>query len=287
MHAHRTAVDPTTASPAQGEKLSRRDELVQWTNSSAVSPAKAGPSPARGARSQLPSRSAPHLSETPAAGGPGPAGLDPRLRGERGLRPLPGRATQHVCSAPQKKIPHALKALARNPAYPSRSPSPPSHPERLYLRPDGGRPRSRPKLPGVRDKAGVAGAVWGTHESPQASLVPGGGPFDPSLFPDESNCAALPPGSETGGSGGFGYRPQHAEPITGYGAKAPGSASPWCVDGNSRSPYRERTADPGRVRHAHSLAQASTGTTHGAIPRAPLPHCRGTGLKHPGRRAPV
>ncbi len=121
--------------------------------------------------------------------------------------------------------------------------------------------------------------VWFLAEGPTT--------WSPRLFPDESNCAALPPGSETGGSGGFGYRPQHAEPITGYGAKAPGSASPWCVDDNSRSPYRERTADPGRVRHAHSLAQASTGTTHGAIPRAPLPHCRGTGLKHPGRRAPV
>jgi hypothetical protein len=67
--------------------------------------------------------------------------------------------------------------------------------------------------------------------------------------------------------------------MKGQGAKAPEPADKAlrCAHRTPRCPGRERRPLPGRVMtRIRSVARLATGTTHGADPRAPLPHRRGT-----------
>ena len=89
----------------------------------------------------------------------------------------------------------------------------------------------------------------------------------------ESNGAALPPGSKTGGSGSLWTNSRHAEPITGHGAKAPGSH---ILGGRPATPgtaISGRTANHGARADAQSLIAGSaqalpTACSH--APRLPL-----------------
>jgi len=96
---------------------------------------------------------------------------------------------------------------------------------------------------------------------------------------------ALPPGEQPEGPGFVGFNPEHVAPVTGYGAKAPVGSFGRCVDGNSGSPDREGTTDPGRVMTRIRLSQGRHWTTHGAR-HAPRSLIRGHELQHPaGPRA--
>ena len=97
---------------------------------------------------------------------------------------------------------------------------------------------------------------------------------------------ALPPGEQPEGPGFVGFNPEHVAPVTGYGAKAPVGSFGRCVDGNSGSPYREGTTDPGRAATRIRLSQGRHWTTHGAR-HAPRSLTLRDELQHPGRRMSV
>ena len=106
----------------------------------------------------------------------------------------------------------------------------------------------------------------GLREPPQASqLWLGKGAFDPSRLQGETNSICIASGGETGGAGVFGYRPRHAEPVTGHGAKAAwGLVTLAC----RRQLLGAIPGKNGRSRGARKRASASrragTGSTHGA-----------------------
>ncbi len=95
----------------------------------------------------------------------------------------------------------------------------------------------------------------------------------PMRLRGEANVDGVPP-EPTGGSGTCRTGPEHVEPITGYGAKAPVGFPCWMSRSTPALPYREGTADPGRVLTRIASRKAGTGLPHGAAPRAPLPHWR-------------
>ena len=95
----------------------------------------------------------------------------------------------------------------------------------------------------------------------------------PMRLRGEANVDGVPP-EPTGGSGTCRTGPEHVAPITGYGAKAPVGFPCWMSRSTPALPYREGTADPGRVMTRIASRKAGTGLPHGAAPRAPLPHWR-------------
>ena len=68
----------------------------------------------------------------------------------------------------------------------------------------------------------------------------------PMRLRGEANVDGVPP-EPTGGSGTCRTGPEHVAPITGYGAKAPVGFPCWMSRSTPALPYREGTADPGRV----------------------------------------
>ena len=105
----------------------------------------------------------------------------------------------------------------------------------------------------------------------------------PMRLRGEANVAGMPP-EPTGGSGTCRTGPEHVAPITGYGAKAPVGFPCWMSRSTPALPYREGTADPGRV-----LTRIAAAMRHWTTPRRcttrPAPSLEGQSYSIPQGRA--
>ena len=105
----------------------------------------------------------------------------------------------------------------------------------------------------------------------------------PMRLRGEANVDGVPP-EPTGGSGTCRTGPEHVAPITGYGAKAPVGFPCWMSRSTPALPYREGTADPGRV-----MTRIAAAMRHWTNPRRcttrPAPSSGGTSHSIPQGRA--